>query len=284
MDNQSPLSAVFANVLRISLSRWLMGLEQLPDFAETINKEMGFNLTEFRANLETAKTYKPDLEALKALEGEYIIKGVQQSTFSIKDNRLYATTDGLTIELVPFKKDAFLGNSTGAYGQVFTVRTDVDGTVRFWAAGQVVAERLSKGQKPNTYTDPKGRFTVTIPSVLKTEAQGEQLVLKNETPPGTFILTQSESAEDLAATAGKVVAKLYPNLSKPPVDTRQVPLPDGQVWTQYIYQLSDTEALVVVGIKPKGTAHFIILQAKGTDVQTLVPFFNNLILSYKITG
>jgi hypothetical protein len=279
-------NALFVEAARLHLVNWLLGMPSEPNLTDTINKESGFDLAQFKAQLQAARTYKADPAALAALAGDY--PGVLgKLTVTAREGKLYAKFESqpITVELVPFEPGGFLVNAFPVPGSVsvITFKTDPNGTITIYQSGVQIAQRLGKGVQAAEYKDPKGRFTVTIPQGLAVKQEGDLVLLQSANPPGVFILTAADAgANSLQDNVTRFLKTLDPTFNLQPASVQALPPLGGVTWTQYLYQLEGDQVVAVVAAQQNGTTYLILGQAKSADLQALSPTFQSLLLSFKI--
>jgi CubicO group peptidase (beta-lactamase class C family) len=281
-----PSTEVFSYAASLHLTEWLLGLKPEQDLAEKFGKQYDFNLSDFKANLSAARSYKADPTSFQALLGDYSFAAGKLSVI-LQDSKLYLQTQvGQTTslyELVPFKTDGFLVKTGVIAGQVIEFKTDANGTVLLYQQGNNIAQKLGKNAKTTEYKDPQGRFSAVLPIGTSLQTQGEMAIVHSTNPGGVFVLTAvSASSDDLLADTRQVLNKLDPSFNLAPVATQNLPMADGRTWTQYLYQLPNDQSVVVVAVKDKGTVYVILGQAKNSDVPALTGTFSALLAGFKI--
>ncbi len=280
-----PSVITFSYATSLRLTEWVLGLKSEQDLAAHYAKSFGFNLAQFKANLETARNYKADPASLTALEGEYngglgkVIVKAQDGKLSVE---VVSGPAKGTVNLVPFKPNGFLGNTLTISGQVFEFKTDENGTITIMQEGTSIAQKLGKNVKLNEYKDPQGRFSAVLPTGLVVQQKGDLAIIPSADPAGTFLLAAQDSgSDDLPTNVKKALTKLDATFNLSPVATQAIPI-SGQTWTQFLYQLPGDQLLAVVAIQQKSTTYFVIAQAKSADVPALTPTFNSLLTGFKI--
>jgi CubicO group peptidase (beta-lactamase class C family) len=275
---------LFVEAARLHLVNWLLGLPSEPNLTDTINKQNGADPAQFKANLQTARTYKAGPSALAALTGDYS-SAAGTLTVTMRDGKLYSQFQGQpkAAELVPFKPGGFLVNTFPVAGSVVTFKSDPNGTVTVYQDGVQVAQRLGKGVQAAEYKDTKGRFTDTIPQGLVLSQQGDLAVLQSANPPAAFVLAASDAGiGSLRDNVRSLLTVLDPTFNQQPVDVRDIPPIGGVTWTQFLYQLPGDQVVGVAATQQSGTAYFVMLQARSADLPALTPTFQALLLGFKI--
>jgi hypothetical protein len=282
-------ATLFTNSARLRLVSDLLGLSE-EDYSQWYDTALALDPVLFKEQMEKARNYKPAPKEFDPLLGD--LEGpLGTLPVSLKDGKLFITqTVGQTkvdIELVPFDKYQFLSNGTQIPWFVFRFEVDDQGTVKLFQGTSLIGQRLGAGVKEVQFKDPGGRYTFTVPNPLVAQtAQGLNLVVIISTTPKANFFIEAIKAEgtDPKANLERWFMMHDPNGTKQePVNVREIPLPSGLKWTQYIYQLPSDQLLVALVMQQGDFVYFVSLTAATQDIQSLTPALNTILLSFTPT-
>jgi CubicO group peptidase (beta-lactamase class C family) len=274
----------FATTVLLGLLEKLSGLKETA--ADTIEKTLGPLVKERQEKLAAARNYQAEPEALEALTGDYISPAIGTLTLERSGSLLTATvpSQGITgLKLVPYEPNGFLaGGLNAAPVTTFTIKKDANGTLTIYQDGTAIATRDDGKSAPSaTYTDPHKRFTVTLPVGAAPTQMGDAAFMQR--PNGILVVAAAEAeGRSLKDSALHFVQTMDAQFKGEPMDTRDVPIPNGPTWTQYIYTLPDGTIRAILVTRRGDMDYFVGVQAKTSDVQSLVPELNGLLTTFKI--
>jgi CubicO group peptidase (beta-lactamase class C family) len=140
-ESQDINTAIFMQILRNRLVEWLLGQPLDPKVVSLTQQAAQFNPTEFNRNLQAARTFKPELNTLKKLEGEYTGQ-IGKLVVTVKEAKLNVQVPTSEIvELIPFSNTEFMANTRGITGQVFSFKPDKDGQLKIYQMGFEIAKK-----------------------------------------------------------------------------------------------------------------------------------------------
>jgi CubicO group peptidase (beta-lactamase class C family) len=266
----------FLSDVRLGLTERLVGMNPLSQFeASPLN-----------AQLEAAKSFKPDFENLKALEGKYALVTGDTLNISLKDNGLIATQGGMSFPMIPVSKSQFL---IDALGNLISLefKLQPNGLVWVYQDDQPVGVRLPSAPGGTAtikeLSDPAKTYSLSLPASLQVVRQTEKFaVMQSAAPEATVIVATTKSQPELEASVKAVLNQFDPNFKQTPNDIRQLPTLNGIVWTQYVYRLPGDQTLVAVATSKGDTTFVIVVQLKTADLNALVPTINEMLMSFKI--
>jgi len=134
----------FVHALRLRLVEWLLGLEKRGDVVLDVHSRAQFEPSTRRARLEAARTFRADPASFAPFIGKYrgLPPGGPDLVVAGSGDGLSLTIVGqVTIELVPFEQDGFLGNSGPMIGAPLKFQRAADGTVVILAGDQQVGTK-----------------------------------------------------------------------------------------------------------------------------------------------
>jgi Beta-lactamase len=266
----------FMSEVRLGITERALGMTPLSQFKPNA----------LSAQLEAAKTFKPDLEVLKSLEGKYALITGDSAVLSFKDGQLSITQGGQVFPMIPSSKTGFIVNVLGSLISL-EFQTDPSGLVWVWQDGQVVGARVpasSSGTPSSTeFKNAANQYSFTLPSNLTLAQQTPDLsVFQAANPAATVIVATSKAQPDLEQSVKAVVNQFDPSFKQNPDNVRVLPAINGVVWTQYIYQLPNDQILVALAARKGETAFVMVVQLKTADVGAFTPTINLLLSSFKI--
>lgn len=275
----------FEQAASLSILVDLLGLapEQSPvDYVQSLSVT---SQEDTQARFDAARAFVADPAGYATLAGDYE-SSLADIRIEVREDRLYAVVnqEGFMIdaELVPFDENRYVGNARGLTGTVFRFEQDEAGTIILYQDDAEIARKAGEGVVLNRlYTDPDGHFTVDIPQALTITPREGFILGTTAEPPATFAFgTRLAGDLDLQAN-GEAFARLTaPDFAGEPVDVREIPLPNGITWTQYIYAPAADPIWVVLGTRMGDRDYFVTLQASTTTVQAVTGVLNTLLLSF----
>ncbi len=252
----------------------------------SMNPLSEFKPNALRAQLEAAKTFKPDLEVLKSLEGKYALVTGDSAVISLKDGQLNITQGGQTFPMIAASKTEFI---VSALGSLISLEFKIEPSGLIWVSqgGQVVGVRVpassSGAPASSEFKNAANQYSFTLPTNLTLAQQTPNFsVFESSTPAATVIIATSKAQSDLQESVKTVVNQFDPSFKQKPDNVRELPAINGVVWTQYLYQLTSDQILVALAARKGETAFVMIAQLKTTDVGAFTPTINQLIGSFKI--
>jgi CubicO group peptidase (beta-lactamase class C family) len=263
----------FLNEVRLGVTERTLGMTPLSQFKpNALTKQ-----------LEAAKTFKPDLAALKSLEGKYALITGDSAVISLKDGQLSITQGGQTFPMVAASKTEFIVNVLGSLVSL-EFQTDPNGLVWVSQGGQVVGVRVPAGTPASSeFKNAANQYSFTLPTNLTLAQQTPNFsVFESSTPAATVITASTKAQTDLEQSVKAVVNQFDPSFKQKPDNVRALPPVNGIVWTQYLYQIPNDQIVVALAAKKGDTAFVIVAQLKATDVGALTPTINQLLSSFKI--
>jgi CubicO group peptidase (beta-lactamase class C family) len=269
--------------LRLRLMEMLLGLASDQDLAALYDTRYGVDPDQYHADALAARAFAPDPESFKPLVGDLEGPG-GKVTILTHDGKLFV---GLVapapreIELVPMAADRYLLNSS--FGTVISFTVDGKGTVSAYQGAVMIGQRLGKGVTLAKYSDPRGRFSATLPDGFAARLQDDVETLVSTSPSGSFYLSAAEaSSDELGASVAKKLKQIDASFQQDPIRTNAVAHPNGQTWTQFLYALPDGDLVAALATRQKDTVYFVILRAPASSVQALTGAFQQLWLSVVI--
>lgn len=266
----------FTKEVRLGITERTLGMSPLSQFKPS----------PVISQLEAAKTFKPDLVALKSLEGKYALVTGDSANLSLKDGQLMLTQGGQTFPMIPASATSFIVN---VFGSLILLEFQIDSSGLVWVAqdGSVVGVRLplnsTSTASSSEFTNASMQFRLTLPASLQIAQQTPNFtVLESLTPPAAVILATTPAKPDLEQSVKEVVNQFDPSFNQKPDNVRELPPLNGVVWTQYLYNIPGDQILVALVTKKGNTAFIIIIQLKTADLNALTPVVNQLLMSYKI--
>jgi CubicO group peptidase (beta-lactamase class C family) len=263
----------FLNEVRLGVTERTLGMTPLSQFKpNALTKQ-----------LEAAKTFKPDLAALKSLEGKYALITGDSAVLNLKDGQLSITQGGQTFPMVAASKTEFIVNVMGSLVSL-EFQTDPNGLVWVSQGGQVVGVRVPAGTPASSeFKNAANQYSFTLPTNLTLAQQTPNFsVFESSTPAATVITASTKAQTDLEQSVKAVVNQFDPSFKQKPDNVRALPPVNGIVWTQYLYQIPNDQIVVALAAKKGDTAFVIVAQLKATDVGALTPTINQLLSSFKI--
>ena len=266
----------FTKEVRLGITERLVGMTPLTEFKPSA----------LGSQLEAAKTFKPDLETLKLLEGKYALINGNSLILSLKDGQLNATQGGQTFPMIAISKTQYIIN---AFGSLIPLefQTTPNGLTWIYQEERIVGVRLPSDSN-NTGTSKEfknaaNQFSLTLPASLQITQQTPTFtVLESATPSAAVILATSQAMPDLEQSVKAVVNQLDPSFVQKPDNIRELPPLNGVVWTQYLYKIPGDQTLVALATKKGDTVFVVIVQVKTADLNAITPTINQLLLNYKI--
>jgi CubicO group peptidase (beta-lactamase class C family) len=266
----------FLNEVRLGITERALGMTPLSQF-----KPNGLS-----AQLEAAKTFKPDLSVLKSLEGKYRLVTGDSVVIALKDGQLNLTQGAQTFPMIASSKTSFILNVMGSLVPL-EFQIDPSGLVWLYQDGQVVGVRvpanLSTTSSSTEFKNTGNQYSFTLPANLTLAQQTPNFsVFESSTPAATVITATTQAQTDLEQSVKAVVNQFDPSFKQKPDNVRELPAINGVVWTQYLYQIPNDQMVVALAAKKGDTAFVIVAQLKATDVGALTPTVNQLLSSFKI--
>ncbi len=248
-------------------------------------------LSEFKPNaltaqLEAAKTFKPDLTVLKLLEGRYVLITGDNALLTLQDSQFFLTQGGQTFPMIATSKTGFILNVLGSLISL-EFQIDPSGLVWILQDGNVVGVRvpanLSTAPASSEFKNTANQYSFTLPTNLSLAQQTPNFsVFQSATPAATVIVATTKAQSDLEQSVKTVVGQFDPSFKQKPNNIRELPAINGVVWTQYLYQLPNDQILVALAARKGDTAFVMIAQLKTADVGAFTPTINQLLSSFKI--
>ena len=281
------LSALFIEVARLTLVEALLDMAPERDLAAYLNRQSSFDPAVIAARMEAARSYQPDPALIAPLLGEYSSPAGRLIIFMEGDQVfLRQITEGTTVvaELVPISDNEFVVNGIqGAGMQAFRFEIDEQGTVTMFQENIQAGQKLGEGVTEVMAVDPEGRYRFQVPQGLATTTLGNLIVLTATEPTGVFAAEAiAAEGDDPRANAERWFLAYDPTFDEPLLDSRQVPLPDGSVWTQLIYPAPGGQLSVALVRLEGGTAYFVGLVAAQADLPALTPALNQILLTFQV--
>jgi hypothetical protein len=270
----------------LDLLEKLSGLKE--NAAGAIEKTLGPMIKDRQEKLSAARKYQARTEELDAITGDYTSPAIGTITVERSGSVLTFSVPSQGIEglkLVPFEPSGFLASGLdSAPITTFTITKDTNGTLTIYQDGAAIATGTDRnGGQAAIYTDPQKRFTVNLPIGAAPTRMGDAAFIQR--PNGILVIAAAEAAgRSLKDSALHFVQTMDPQFTGEPVDTREVPIPNGPTWTQYIYNLPDGMIRAILVMRRGGTDYFVGVQAKASDAQSLVPELNGLLTTFKLNG
>jgi CubicO group peptidase (beta-lactamase class C family) len=277
---------LFIDAARLRLVEIATGLPSERDLATAINAFNGFDAQGLKDRLAQARTFKVNPADLDKLTGTY---GATAGKIIVtaKEGKLYALPDqtGLPIELVPFMKDAFLGNTFPFRGNRFTFITDSKGTTIVMGppdGGLTFGFRPAAGQLTKTVSDPDKLYTLEVPAAFVVQTLFNFQLIVQPSPQlvmvaSVYPIEKADPLEDLDTQN----RKLDPNFKDKPISTTKITV-KGVEWTQYDYALPSGQVSInYVTRKGKNNYYFGYAAAK-TDLPALQPIIDAAFQSFVI--
>ena len=239
---------------------------------------MRFDPDRYVTNAAAARTYQSDAAAEDKLIGTYS-GAAGQFVIQRVDKNLHVILGTQNVELIPYAPDSFLANGTLGITISFKAGATDKDPITAYQDGVEIGTRQAASP---LYTEPKGRFTVSVPTGLAAVQIGDLGVLQVINPPSTFVVAAEDAPTGEVKDAVQAWLIKYQQIKDEKPDTpRTIPI-NGATWTQYVYTLADGQLLIVVALKQGNTAYFVSLKAKAADVPRLTAPFNTLLLSFQI--
>jgi CubicO group peptidase (beta-lactamase class C family) len=263
----------FLNEVRLGITERTLGMTPLSQFKpNALTKQ-----------LEAAKTFKPDLAALKSLEGKYALITGDSAVLNLKDGQLSITQGGQTFPMVAASKTEFIVNVLGSLVSL-EFQTDPNGLVWVSQGGQVVGVRVPAGTPASSeFKNAANQYSFTLPTNLTLAQQTPNFsVFESSTPAATVITASTKAQTDLEQSVKAVVNQFDPSFKQKPDNVRALPPVNGIVWTQYLYQIPNDQIVVALAAKKGDTAFVIVAQLKAADVGAFTPTINQLLSGFKI--
>lgn len=278
-DNAGFLDATVLRIVEIAL-----GIDT--GVIAEIQAQTGLDPAERAAVLEAARSYQADPAAFEPLTGSYGDLMGGEITVYTRDERLYLDIAypelTQTFELIPYAPNQFIGNGRGLAGTPVEFVTEADGIVRLLQAGFEVGRKLGEGVEALRYADPANRFSVPVPAGWMLEEQADYALLTSAESGAVFALGATTASNDLQADAVAFAGQTGISVSGEPLAANAIPLPGGQVWTQYVWLVADGSVVAVNGYAQNGTAYFISLHGSENEIQPLLMPLNELLLGFSI--
>ncbi len=265
----------FTTELRLGITERALGMTPLSQFQPSA----------LSAQLEAAKTFKPDLGVLKSLEGKYALITGDSAVLSVKDGQLSITQGGQTFPMIAASKTEFIVNVLGSLISL-EFQIDPSGLVWVYQDGQVVGVRVptsSTTPASSEFKNAGNQYSFTLPANLSLAQQTPNFsVFQSANPAATVIVATTKTQADLEQSVKVVVDQFDPSFKQKPDNVRELPAINGVVWTQYLYQLPNDQILVALAAVKGDTAFVVIVQLKTADVGAFTPSINGLLSSFKI--
>lgn len=266
----------FTQEVRLGITERALGMTPLSEFKPS----------RLSSQLEAAKTFKPDLEVLKSLEGKYRLISGDSMVIGLKDGQLSLTQDGQTFPLIASDKTSFILN---VMGLLIPLEFKIDPSGLFWVYqdGQLIGVRVpaSSSTVPasSEFKNTANQYSFTLPANLTLAQQTPNFsVFESSTPAAAVIVATTKAQTDLEQSVKAVVGQFDPSFKQKPDNVRELPAINGVVWTQYLYQLPNDQILVALAARKGDTAFVIVTQLKAADVGAFTPTINQLLSSFKI--
>ncbi len=266
----------FTEELRLGITERALGMTPLSQFKSSA----------LRAQLEAAKTFKPDLEVLRSLEGKYALVTGDSVVIGLKDGQLNLTQGAQTFPMIASSKTGFILNVMGSL-EPLEFKIDPSGLVWVYQDGQVVGVRVpassSTAPASSEFKNTASQYSFSLPTNLTLAQQTPNFsVFESATPAAAVIVATTKSQSDLEQSVKAVVNQFDPSFKQKPDNVRELPAINGVVWTQYLYQLPNDQILVALAARKAETAFVIVAQLKAADVNAFTPSLNQLLSSFKI--
>ncbi len=267
---------VFTNEVRLGITERALGMTPLSEFKPNA----------LTAQLEAAKTFKPDLEVLKSLEGKYALVTGDSAIISFKEGQLSIMQGGQTFPMIAASKTEFIVNVLGSLISL-EFKTDPSGLVWVYQDDQVVGVRVpassSTAPASSEFKNAGNQYSFTLPTNLSLAQQTPNFsVFESSNPAAAVIVATTKAQSDLEQSVKAVIGQFDPSFKQKPDNIRELPAVNGVVWTQYLYQLPNDQFLVALAARKDNTAFVIVAQLKTADVGAFTPTINQLIRSFKI--
>lgn len=284
LSNTGTSSLAMEEVARIRLIEFLLGLSANETVQSKVNASLGLDPADYRRKIETARTYKADPAVLNALAGEYESGG---STIEVKveGNTLLlpSLASSEPTVLYPISPTEFVVNGAGGLTITFVTEDDV---TTVYLGKQEIARKGGAKVETAAFVDAQNRFSFNLPAgwtASEPDAANDVTITNPDVEAVFFVGTQAAEGTDLNANAAALLARLYPQIKSPAVDTRNIPAND-QTWTQYIYVAGNGDLVVLEIILQSDQLHYVTVSGTQAAIGTATPVVNTILLSYKLGG
>jgi CubicO group peptidase (beta-lactamase class C family) len=280
LTNSSTTGSVFTEIARLSLIELLTGLTPTEKLTETVLSRYQLNLEAHAQNVSAVRAYRPDSATLKSYEGDYTgITG--KFTLTAEPTKLlFKSAEGAAAELIPFADGKFLIN--GQLNSVIEFRKDANG-VKVYQSGVEVAQRIDNKSSASLYTDPKGRFTLPIPTGVSVEQKGDQAIFSSKEGGYTLIVTALTLGDSQQATITALAAQQTPPITGKAIDVRKIPV-GTLTWTQYLYEAEKSQIFVVEALTTSDMVIVITITGDQATIGKATATLNALLIGFKLAN
>lgn len=139
------------------------------------------------------------------------------------------------------------------------------------------------GAQADVYQDPQGRYSMPIPAGWTASTEGDTAQLVNPDGSATLNLWVVQ-ADDVRSGITAALTQLIPDFAAQPVQSNDITLPGGIVWTQKVYVLESGDLLVALGTIKEGSAYVMTVQSTPAALATATPALNTVVLGFSFTG
>lgn len=281
-------AVLFTEVASITLIEQLFDLEPERDIVAYMNELIDYDPDRVERIMAEVAAYEADPAEFEPLVGQYS-SVVGELTLFVEDERLYlrqiVEDRPFDFELVPYGSNVFYLNESPNAGSAFRFEVDDVGTVTMFQEGQQIGQMLGEGVEQAVVEDPRGRFEFNLPQDVTIGIMDNQIVL-NFTEPDARIYVEGVDAHtnDKRTIVEDYLTANEITVSGDPLDARDLPLPDGSVWTQYVYALPDGTLIVGLIRLEDETAYLVGIQADQATLGAITSALNEVLLSFRLTG
>ncbi len=133
----------------------------------------------------------------------------------------------------------------------------------------------------STYTDPDGRFNLPLPADWTDVSAGAIGHFVSPAGDIDLYLLAVEAADKASGTAA-ALAQVLPDFVGTPVQSSDIPLPGGIIWSQEVVVVEATTLLITLATHQAGTTYILIVQGEQAGIAAAGPTFNAALLGYAI--
>lgn len=133
------------------------------------------------------------------------------------------------------------------------------------------------------YSDGAGQYQITVPAGWENRSTPELAWFMNADATAE-IFSLAVPAADVQAGLTQSVEAIVPGFAAQPVASSEVPLPNGDVWTQNVYMLDDGLIVAALGRQAGQQTFTLIIRAPQNVLASETAVLNEVLFSHTLAG